>query len=112
MRREVFEQFGNHLKVGQFQFLCGDPLMNAIRSESGKNELRISRPEFTLWCLIQARVVDPKFVATIFRSFDKLDHDRNGFLTMIDTQIPAQSRSRRRRSSGGNEDDTSELKKK
>ena len=48
MRREVFQQFGNHLKVGQFQYLCGDQLMNAIRHESGKNELRIGRPEFTL----------------------------------------------------------------
>ncbi len=65
--------------------LATDPLMVGLQPEPQREggEMKITRAQYTLWCLIQARLVDPSLLTPIFHSFDMIDHERTGELTMV-----------------------------
>jgi len=98
--KSVFTQFGNQLDVEHFQALCDDPLMNALIPPQHRGEKKITRGAYALWCLMSANMVEPEALAAIFAGFDKIDADRTGQLTIIDTQMDRGSHFSRRQSVG------------
>ena len=69
--------------------LLNDSLLLALRRDrqDRRKSMEITRPEFILWNLAQAHLVDPQFVAAISTEFDRLDKSQNGKLNMEDVRL-------------------------
>jgi len=89
-QNRVLVQFGSSLDAEEFGALLDCPNLKWLRSPPMQQRRYVTRTEFAMWLLLQAKVLDRVWANKCFAIFDELDIDGSGHLDEDDIAVIAE----------------------